>query len=60
MATYMVLSPSRRIKVDWMREYNSEYKSLKREAEQALQEMGMEVDFREKNIWEDGEKVEKD
>ena len=56
----MVLSPSRWIRVVWKKEHNSEYKSLKREAEQALREIGLEVDFREKEIWKNGKKVEKD
>ena len=48
VATYMVCSTSRWIRIAWKREYNSEYKSLKREAEQALREVGVEVELREK------------
>ena len=60
VGTYMVLSPSRWIRVAWKREYNSEYKSLKREAEQTFREIGLEVDFMQEEIWKIGEKVEKD
>ena len=45
VATYMVCSTSHWIRIVWEREYNSEYKSLKREAEQALPEFGVEVEF---------------
>lgn len=60
VAVYMACSPSRWIKIAWKREYNSEYKSLKREAEQALREFGLEVEFREEEVWRGGEKMEKD
>ena len=60
VATYMVCSTSRWIRIAWKREYNSEYKSLKREAEQALREVGVEVQFREEEIWKDSEKMEKE
>ena len=33
---------------------------MKREAEQALREIGLEFDFLEEEIWKNGEKVEKD
>ena len=59
VGTYMVCSTSRWIKISWKREYNSEYNSLKREAEQVLREVGMEVEFREE-VWKDGEKMEKE
>ena len=60
VAPYMVLSPSCWIRVAWERGYNSKHKSFKREAEQALREIGLEVDYREEEIWKNGEKVEKD
>ena len=60
VATYMVCSTSRWIRIAWKREYNSEYKSLKRETEQARREVEMEVEFREEEVWKDGEKLEKE
>ena len=50
---------SRWIKIAWKREYNNEYKSLKRETEQVLREVRVEVQFREE-IWRDSEKMEKE
>ena len=60
VATYMVCCTSRWIRIARKREYTSEYKSLKRKAEQALREVVVEVKFREKEVWKDGEKMEKE
>ena len=60
VATYVVLSPSHWIRVAWKREYTYKYKSLKKEAEQALREMGLKVHLREEEIWGTEEKVKKD
>ena len=55
VATYMSMSESRWIEVAWKREDNSEYCSVKREAEQTLAECGMEVTFNEKRVTMNGE-----
>ena len=60
VATYMVCRTSRWIRIAWKRDYNSEYKSLKREKEQALRDVGVEVQFKEEEIWKDSEKMEED
>ena len=60
VATYMVCSTSRWIRIAWKRESNSDCKSLKGEAEQALGEVGVEVEFREEEVWKDSEKMEKE
>ena len=48
VVTYMVCSTSRWIRIAWKRDCNNEYKNLKREAEQALREVGAKVKLREK------------
>ena len=57
---YMVCSTSRWIRIAWKTESNNECKSLKREAEQALRKVGVEVEFREEEFWKDSEKIDKE
>ena len=51
------MSESRWIEVVWKRECDSEYCSVKREAEQTLAEYGMEVTFNEKGVTINGESM---
>lgn len=57
IATYMSMSESRWIAVVWKREYDDEYCSVKREAEQTLAECGLEVTFNEKGVTMNGESM---
>ena len=55
IATYMSMSESRWIEIAWKRECDSEYCSVKREAEQTLDECGLEATFTEKGVTLNGE-----
>ena len=51
------MSESWWIEVEWKRECDSEYCSVKREAEQTLAEYGMEVTFNKKGVTINGESM---
>ena len=53
----MSMSESRWIEVVWKRKGDSEYCSVKREAEQTLAEYGMEVTFNKKGVTINGESM---
>ena len=51
VACYMTFSSSMWIKEAWKREVKLEGKSIKKEAEEALKEIDVNVEFREVKIW---------
>ena len=50
VTTYIVCSTNCWIRIAWKREYSNKYKILKRETEQALHEVGVEVNLGRKKF----------
>lgn len=57
IACYMTYSQSEWIKVAWRRECKKEYCSIKREAEEAMLDIGESIKFGEEAVWLNGERM---
>ena len=58
VACYMTFSSSLWIKETWKREVNLKGKSIKKEAEEALKEINVNVEFREDGVWLERQQLE--
>ena len=59
VACYMAMSQSQWIQAAWERETEKEYTSIKREAQEAMKEIGLAIDFEEGKVILEGEKLDK-
>ena len=59
VACYMAMSQSEWIQAAWERETEKEYASIKREAQEAMIEIGMAIDFEEGKMTLEGERLDK-
>ena len=59
VACYMAMSQSEWIQAAWERETEKEYTSIKREAQEAMIEVGMATDFEEGKVILEGERLDK-
>ena len=56
---YMAMSQSQWIQAAWERETEKEYTSIKREAQEAMIEIGLAIDFEEGKVILEGERLDK-
>ena len=59
VACYMAMSQSQWIQAAWERETEKEYTSIKREAQEAIIEIGLAIDFEEGKVILEGERLDK-
>ena len=59
VACYMAMSQSEWIQAAWERETEKEYTSIKREAQEAMIEIGLAIDFEEGEVILEGERLDK-
>ena len=59
VACYMAMSRSQWIQAAWEREAEKEYTSIKREAQEAMIEIGLAIDFEEGKVILGGERLDK-